>query len=354
MARILTCGWETGLIGEDSGSGANSGGSPPTLVTSTPSPRSGAYSLKCVPGNSNNQYSRRTITLPGFYTEHYGRAPFFPHSSLIDILGTVVELYDSIGTLHLTLKVNMRTGILTLYRAASTLIATSSAAVLWDAWNAFEYKCKINDADGIFQLWLNNELVIDFSGNTRNAGNAEIKTIVLGLGWGVGSSSNCYIAFDDLAINDTTGITQSGRCGDAAVLFLPASGNGNSSQLVGSDADSVDNYALVDDVPPNTADYVASNTPDAQDTYTIEAIPAPYNAVTLVQPISYAALAAAGEGALRNVLRSGGTDYPDAADKPLTPSYAFVKGDVYYVDPADGAAWTIAKANALQPGPRVR
>ena len=60
---------------------------------------------------------------------------------------------------------------------------------------------------------------------------------------------------------------------DARVDYLPVNGNGYSSQFVGSDSDSVDNYALLSEVTPDDdATYVQSAAP-AIDGYTKTACP---------------------------------------------------------------------------------
>jgi hypothetical protein len=158
-----------------------------------------------------------------------------------------------------------------------------------------------------------------------------------------------YSAFDDLAINDTTGAVQNASPGWGGVVMLsPMTGASAHSQLVGSDGNSVDNYALVDEIPPATADYVESGTPDEIDSYVLSNVPAAYDTVVLVQPIVYAALEGAGAGDIRLGILSDATEVYDAADKPLGTSYAFIQGDPIYADPDGPTAWTVAAANLLE------
>jgi hypothetical protein len=357
MARLLTCGWETGLANEGgAATNGGSGASVPAIVTSNPSPRSGSYCLKCVSGGSTNAYSQERVTLPGNPVEILGRALFLQVSKGGVSNDGIVRCSDSAGTSHIYLTADPSSGAIKAYRGTmhtGTLLATGSAPSTVDEWNLIEFRVSIDDSTGVVQVKLNGDMVIDFAGDTRNGGNAEIGFVDFGCYTGSSLNASPTVSFDDVAINDTAGDVQNSWPGDGAVLLLKPSGNGNSSQLVGSDGNQVDNYALVDEVPANSADYVASSTADQQDTYALEDVGDPYKSVILAQPIAYAALAAAGTGALRTVVRAGETDYADEADRSLGTSYQFIRGDVRYTHPS-GAAWSLANFNAIESGPRVR
>jgi hypothetical protein len=98
------------------------------------------------------------------------------------------------------------------------------------------------------------------------------------------TSFGCYIdaadatldyIVDDLAINDTSGTSsQTGYPGDEKVFAMRPNGNGDNSAWTGSDADSTDNYLLVDETPPDSADYVQSNTSGQIDDYNLTPTPA--------------------------------------------------------------------------------
>ena len=74
-------------------------------------------------------------------------------------------------------------------------------------------------------------------------------------------------AYDDVYIADTTGSYNNDFLGELTVEHLrPASDD--TAQWLGSDANSVDNYALVDEAGTyNGADYVASSTVGQRDLY---------------------------------------------------------------------------------------
>ena len=78
-------------------------------------------------------------------------------------------------------------------------------------------------------------------------------------------------AYDDVYICDTTGSVNNNFLGELTVEHLrPASDD--TAQFLGSDANSTDNWALVDEAGTyNGADYVASSTVGQRDLY----VPAP-------------------------------------------------------------------------------
>lgn len=368
MARIpwLGCGYETGNKDEDGGIDVITLAGASSVVAAAPVPRSGTYALKMTLGARGDAHgSARRLAFVTAIAEHYGRIPFITSLGIDAVAYMLWRVQDDIGTNHLYLTLTPTDGFIRLYRGSpytGTLLATATGVALFGAWNACEYRCKIADADnGVFQLWLNEVLVIDYSGvgaDTRNAGNANVKTVDLCcMRTGNGANTIQYTGFDDVAFNDTTGAAQNARCMDAAVLYLPPNANGNSegagTAWDGSDGNQTDNHDLVDEIPAVTTDYVTSSDVNDVDTYNLADVPAPYTAAILVQPICYAALAAAGTGDIRLVVRSNGVDYPDAADTPLTTTYVFKHGDLYYVDPNGGGAWSTTKANALEAGHKV-
>lgn len=294
MARLLTCGYETGSIAEDGGTGYSngSGSAAPAVVTGTPSPRSGTYCAKFNSGTvaATTSCSYRLITLAGNPQEVYLRFAFYYAVGSANATYVLLRINDNAGTTHLNLRWNPQTTLLTLHSGATTtLLATASDTIPGAEWNGLEIRVKIAESpDGVFQLWQNNVLVIDYSGDTAASANLDVGQIQIGMRNETAGASGGYAAIDDLGINDTTdpgGGQQMGRLYDAAVLYLAPSGNGTTSQLTGSDSNQVDNYALVDEIPPATADYVQSSTADQYDTYALANVPGGYDTVVLVQPV---------------------------------------------------------------------
>lgn len=78
--------------------------------------------------------------------------------------------------------------------------------------------------------------------------------------------------FDDFYLCDGSGAANNNFLGDVQVLPLLPNGSGNSSVLLGSDANSVDNFLLVGERALSAGDYVGSTTQGHKDTYDVRAV----------------------------------------------------------------------------------
>jgi hypothetical protein len=139
--------------------------------------------------------------------------------------------------------------------------------------------------------------------------------------------------------------------GDVRVQALLPTGNGNSSQLVGSDGNSTDNYLLVDEVPPNEdTDYVESATVNDKDTYVFGNLTPTTGTVFGVQIVAEARKTDAGVRSFKSVARLSATE-ADGPDTTLSTTYAF------YMDKRDtkpgGGSWTITNVNDAEFGVKV-
>lgn len=228
-------------------------------------------------------------------------------------------------------------GFVTATRMPGTLLATSTLPVQPGQWVHLDHRVTIADAGGRVVVKLNGDTVIDFTGDTRNGANASADRVRLN---GVGAS---YYRFDDVVLCDANGAVNNDHPGDCAVSGLLPNGNGTTSQLVGSDGNSVDNYLLVDDATPATADYVESSTVGDKDTY---AYPAPTQSAGTVLGVvvrPYAHKTDAGVRSIVSVARLAAVEV-DSAAKTLnaTPTYL---PDVRETKPG-GGAWALGDFGA--------
>lgn len=358
MARLLTCGWETGLANE-AGAAITANGGVVTAVTTAPTPRSGTYCAKCAAGTAtNNSTAMIPFTAPSSVSEMAARFGAIIHMISANATAiTVLLLYDSLGAAQLSLTYDKADQLFRLYRGdKASLLAAALAPLSLDTQALLQWRAVIDSSTGVFQLWLDKALVMDFSGNTQQTANANVQAVRTGYRGQTWVSAGDYVGLDDLAINDTSDPgngSEMGVPGDAAVLYLAPSGNGATTQLTNSAGNQTNNYTYVDDIPAATSDYVASTATSQYDTYALGDLSTAYNTVILVQPIAYAALAVAGTGSLRNVIRSSSADYSDTADSALTTSYQCIRGKTYYTDPSDSGGWTPARVNSLEEGPKV-
>ena len=242
-------------------------------------------------------------------------------------------------------------GLIEIRRGSSggTLLATGTTSLFSGLWNYIEVSCTISDTIGEVHVRLNGLATdeVSYTGDTKNAGTATNIDAVRLI-----NINNATTYFSDFYLLNSTGSAPNNTfLGDVAVRTLSPTGNGASTQLVGSDGNSVDNYLLNDELPFSSTDYAGSATIGQKDTYAMANLPA---GVTTVYGIQLNGLMAKSDATLaqaRYVLRSGGTDY-GGVTRTLTTSYVGYQ-ELYELNPNTSAQWTPAAVNAVEGGMEV-
>ena len=161
------------------------------------------------------------------------------------------------ATTHIRVHVN-GSRQLVISRDGTTLATTTQAWSADNVWHYVELKMFLSDTVGSIYAQVDGAAeTLSYVGtngalDTRNGGSGYFNWIYF-----VGTSSSSF-DIDDLYICDDNGSVNNDFLGDVRVEAIFPSGNGNSSVLVGSDGNSTDNYALVDEATPSTGDYVGS------------------------------------------------------------------------------------------------
>lgn len=263
----------------------------------------------------------------------------------------LIALMDG-ATLHVDLRVSAAQKLIVTRNG--TLLGTCSTTLVENAWYYIEFKCNISDTVGAPAVMVNGiaETITWATGtsttqDTRNGGNASADRVRIATG---GASATQTVDYEDLYVCDGTGSTNNDFLGDVRVEATFPNGNGNSSQLVGSDGNSTDNYLLVDEAAPATADYVESSTPGDKDTYAFGNLTATSGTVYGVQILPYAAKTDAGSRSIVSVARLSGTE-TDGAVQTLSATPAY--GPSIRETKPGGGAWSIANFNSSEFGAKV-
>lgn len=256
---------------------------------------------------------------------------------------------DSGATPHISVTHNVSTRLMEIRRgtSAGTLLATGTQQVFDNAWSYIEISCTISDTVGQVHVRLNGATTdeVSYTGDTKNGGTA---TTIDNVRWEIGSAGR----ISDVYILDGTGSAPNNSfLGDVVVRTLSPSGNGTYSQLLGSDADSVNNYLLVDEHPYSSTDYVGSATTGQKDSYAMTDLPAGVSTVYGVQVVGQMFKSDASLAQSRLILRSGGTDYGGSTRVLTTSPIGYY--ELYSQDPATSAAWTPAGVNNMESGMEV-
>lgn len=344
MARIYQNGLELRSSRDHDGVSLGGGG------TSTATWITGRYQGYCISvGNSANGANSGVVSFNFSstpLTEGYYRLPFLWTGA-----ANATHLYLNNGTQTLLGFAGVNGSVQTItVNGGVTTLGTTSIAPNNANWTVIEiyFKC-VNASDGRLVVKYDGITVFDYTGNTNPSGYAAPSWVA----FATGTAASAAARVDDLAVNDTTGSVNNSWVGDGSIALILPNANGDSSQFVGSDGNSTDNYLLVDDNPANDAtDYVSTTTSSQKDLYNLQSMPALLagGEIKTVQPFFIGIRMDAGvASALKAGIKSGTTEsWGD--DKTLTTSYALYRGTIHEVDPNTGAAWTESAVNALQAG----
>lgn len=266
---------------------------------------------------------------------------------------------DANATEHLRFFTNASAGI-TVNRGTSTQIASTANNVLQgNIWQFIEIGVRISDSTSDFVLRIDGAVVPWNEGSgpfdTRNGGSAEVDNVE----FFSTDASGQLISFDDIYILNEKTTDGFGNVsdlisflGDVRVEALQPNGNGNSSQLDGSDGNSTDNYLLVDDVTPDDdTTYVQSDVNDEKDTYALENLASTSGSVAAIQIVTRARKTDTGSRSIAQVARSGGNEL-DSDDFALSSAYA-TQRTVMEKKPG-GTAYSLADVNSAEAGAKVR
>lgn len=261
------------------------------------------------------------------------------------------------GLAHIVVKRNDSNASISIYRggnigqADGTLLATSAPNVTINGvWYHLEIKVVLADVGGSVEVRVNNATVITFTGDTRNGGASGLLDRVHL--YSFASSDEANVRFDDFYVLNGAGTSNNNFIGDSRIHNLFPNADGNYSQFVGSDGNSINNYLLVDEATPDVVDYVGSGTPGNKDSYNFPNLPAAVTAVRAVSQRAYNISSDVGTRTARNLTRISGVDYVSADYNVGGAALQFET--LYNTSPATLAAWGVAEFNAAEWGIECR
>lgn len=284
-----------------------------------------------------------SVALNSFFI---GFSRVVPNGDIINANSMFQMQGDAGSVAHLTFDCST-TGQLIVRRGTSsgTILATSAVIFSVNARYYFEIFVVISDTVGRVKVKVNDVVVIDFTGDTKNAGTlASIDTFV-----NLSAANSGVSTFGDLVYRDNTGAAPyNDFMGEQLIMTLDPNNNGATNQFLGSDGNSVDNYLLVDENPPNTTDYTGDSTAGHRDLYEFTDL-VPAGTVHAASAHAYMQKTDAGARSVKILNRSGGGTLNSGASQTLSTTYTVISSALLTAD-ADAAAWTVAKINAEQFG----
>jgi hypothetical protein len=293
------------------------------------------------------------VWIIGFAFKHDG-----PNSTTNDSL---VNLMDG-GSYQVGLNYDWTNQRFYVQRNGTQIGSFGNYTMSGAGWHYVEFKVTIHNSAGSIQVKVDENNIIGptSSLDTQNTGTAQATGIRIGSAPcnPIGGTGDDFwsVYIDDLYVFDgnssgVSGAPNNDFIGDVRIEALYPNGNGNSSQWVGSDSNSTDNYLLVDEHPPNDdTDYTESSTVGNKDTYAFTNCTPASATVYGTQNLTYAKKTDAGARTLKIVERLSATER-DGSAKTLSTSYGYHR-DVHDSDPT-GTQWTLANVNAAEFGRKV-
>ena len=263
----------------------------------------------------------------------------------------IFNLFDA-GSIQVNIRINDTANEIAVWRANTTQLGAATLVTVVNQFYFIELEVTIGNTGDIVLRVDEVESINETGVDTQTTANASIDGFRLG---SAGDTAH-LTATDDLYLLDgvdsgVAGAPNNAFLGDVRVEAIFPNGNGNSSQLVGSDADSTDNYLLVDEAAPDDdTTWVQSATVGQKDTYAMGDLTPSTGAVFGMQINPHARKTDAGARSICSVTRLSGVE-EDSADKVLSTSYQYLP-DIREADPS-GNQWTIANVNAMEAGVKV-
>ncbi len=308
MARVCMSGNELGDYRAEGWTEFS--GSPTTSVNQpggrrTPQNNGGKYYFYLDGSIGLNQISRlinpaNPCTGPavGGYNEVYGRFAINVFNNNTNNTRTIFTLRNSNTGLNLGFirydGTSQSSTTWSLLNSAGSVLGTSVQQMVNNdsLFHRIEFHFKGNASSGVFELWVDDVLYLSLTSlNTSNGTTINFDTIIIGQT----SATNILNGIDDIAINDLTGVVNSGRVGEGVIIAQFPSRNGTFSQLSNTYNGNVENFEHVNRIlqDPSEAQfnntlYVGTNTPGNKDSYKLPSLPSEIGGVNAVAVVANA------------------------------------------------------------------
>jgi len=189
-------------------------------------------------------------------------------------------------------------GVIGLYKWGTSAPLATAVLTQSTGWIYVEFSATIDSVSGAAQVRVNGLLVIDYTGNTRNASTSALID-QFKVGWS-------DYAFDDIYICDGTGTVNNTFLGDVRIQTLLPTGAGTSTQLTPTGGA---NYTNANDTPDVTTSYNSSVTVGQRDTYAMGDLLASTGTILGVQENIHGWKSDAGNGVLKPAVLDSSTVY---------------------------------------------
>lgn len=259
----------------------------------------------------------------------------------------IMQFRDNTNTISLAIVVSP-TGALQVVRdvnntsgAWTQIGATSGPVLTAQAWRHIEVKVLWSTTVGTVTIKVEGVQVLALTG--VNTGAANYAQVAFGVKYSLLTVLQT-LSTKDVTVWDGSGSQNNDFLGPCGVYRLTP--NADTSSGWTRSTGSTD-YGLVDEAPPNDADYIYAVTPPpAASIMRCTDLPADIVAVRGIISFSRAQKSDGGDGKLQVSMSPNNTNYTTGADNAISTAFSYYY-DVSEVSPATAAAWTPTEVNAL-------
>jgi len=260
---------------------------------------------------------------------------------------SIFQLYSSEGEDILALRLHAN-GDLTVDRfgVAGSIVTleTESAAIADANWHYIEFKTKLHNSTGTWEVHLDEVTIMNGTGDTDNLVRQPACHLRMG------HIQSAIIDYDDLYILDTTGSVNNDFLGDVLVQRLRPNGDTLTKDFTRSTGST--NWDLINELgEDDDSTYVESKTLAQRDLYEYEDLP--MSAATIYAVIAKPVLRKSEPGSRTCKLLCFSDPIEDETGT-IYPSTSYVRqAKLFETDPATSALWTDAGVNDAQFGVEI-
>ena len=242
------------------------------------------------------------------------------------------------------------TGQVVLWRGkpgalGSVELAASAPVIISGGYQHFEAVLFCATVGGACEVRIDGVTVLNVTGvNTQAQATAVIGQVKVGLFDNVHLTFPPYMDVDDYALWDTEGYQNADFIGDKKVYFLLP--NADTAEEDWTPATGADSYEMVNNVPPNDAQYIQAANPGDLSRFDLTNLPAEVVSVAGIVALARVVKTDAGNAKIRLGVTSGG-DTDTGAELPVSMAPAYLQS-IFELDPDTDAPWTVSGVNACQ------
>ena len=223
--------------------------------------------------------------------------------------------------------------------SSPVLIGATSRGLKQGEWAYIEFKTYTDASSGTFDIRINGENVLTYSGDTRDGSSPYTSRIVFQ------DTEDC--AIDDIYIMGNSDDSDT-YLGPVKVERLAPTADGAVSDWTPSA--NADHYTLVDEIPVNSSDYIEASTLGDEELF--EYANTSLASIAAVKITSDLA-ANGGYNEVKHRYRSGSANSYDGATFGVVDTTVAEKSEILVVDPDTNAAWTTTNLNSAQFGAEI-